>query len=250
MCAAAGQPAGSAPAPTLPPQQIYDKLDEYVVGQEHAKRVLSVAVYNHYKRIASRGDRRRRAREEQHPARRPDRLRQDPAGADAGPHPGRAVLHRRRHRPDRSRLRRRRRREHPAAPAAGGRLQRPARPSAASSTSTRSTRPPASRATTPASPATSRARACSRRCSRSSRAPSVNVPPQGGRKHPQQEFIQVDTARHPVHLRRDVRRAGRHRRRARRPTRPPRLRRDTRRPAGPGLDGRGRTAAADQPRTT
>lgn len=33
------------------PQQIYDHLNEYVVGQERAKRVLSVAVYNHYKRI-------------------------------------------------------------------------------------------------------------------------------------------------------------------------------------------------------
>ena len=50
-----GHSAG-APRPTLPPQQIYDKLDEYVVGQESAKRVLSVAVYNHYKRIANRGD--------------------------------------------------------------------------------------------------------------------------------------------------------------------------------------------------
>jgi len=47
---------GGAARPALPPQQIYDKLDEYVVGQDHAKRVLSVAVYNHYKRIASRGE--------------------------------------------------------------------------------------------------------------------------------------------------------------------------------------------------
>ena len=31
--------------------QIYEYLDQYVVGQEHAKKVLSVAVYNHYKRI-------------------------------------------------------------------------------------------------------------------------------------------------------------------------------------------------------
>jgi len=33
------------------PKEIYDFLNEYVIGQEHAKRILSVAVYNHYKRI-------------------------------------------------------------------------------------------------------------------------------------------------------------------------------------------------------
>lgn len=45
----------SSGRPSLSPQEIYTKLDEYVVGQDHAKRVLSVAVYNHYKRIANRG---------------------------------------------------------------------------------------------------------------------------------------------------------------------------------------------------
>ena len=34
------------------PKEIVDVLDQYVVGQERAKRVLAVAVYNHYKRIA------------------------------------------------------------------------------------------------------------------------------------------------------------------------------------------------------
>ncbi len=39
---------------TIPtPSEIKFKLDEYVIGQEHAKRVLSVAVYNHYKRIGA-----------------------------------------------------------------------------------------------------------------------------------------------------------------------------------------------------
>src|ERR1700753_2718527 len=33
------------------PREIYDVLQEYVVGQEAAKRSLSVAVYNHYKRV-------------------------------------------------------------------------------------------------------------------------------------------------------------------------------------------------------
>jgi len=36
------------------PQEIKKHLDEYVIGQESAKRVLSVAVYNHYKRIEAR----------------------------------------------------------------------------------------------------------------------------------------------------------------------------------------------------
>ena len=41
-----------AEARSLPkPTEIYAFLDDYVIGQEHAKKALSVAVYNHYKRV-------------------------------------------------------------------------------------------------------------------------------------------------------------------------------------------------------
>ncbi|HET9878061.1 MAG TPA: ATP-dependent Clp protease ATP-binding subunit ClpX, partial [Candidatus Limnocylindria bacterium] len=44
--------AGKAQAAPLPsPRKIKDALDEYVISQDRAKKVLSVAVYNHYKRV-------------------------------------------------------------------------------------------------------------------------------------------------------------------------------------------------------
>lgn len=58
---AAYQPSSSTSSPRrtparrrrLSPQDIKDSLDEYVIGQDRAKKALAVAVYNHYKRIDS-----------------------------------------------------------------------------------------------------------------------------------------------------------------------------------------------------
>ena len=44
-----------ATATTLAPREIKDFLDDYVIGQEQAKRSLAVAVYNHYKRVHGQG---------------------------------------------------------------------------------------------------------------------------------------------------------------------------------------------------
>jgi len=51
-----GKPAKPAEDFELPrPKEIFNFLNEYVIGQTQAKKALSVAVYNHYKRIRSRG---------------------------------------------------------------------------------------------------------------------------------------------------------------------------------------------------
>ena len=51
------------------PKDIYSVLNDYVVSQEESKRALSVAVYNHYKRVQmGQEDARRRAPEVEHPA--------------------------------------------------------------------------------------------------------------------------------------------------------------------------------------
>ncbi len=55
----AAQKEGEAPEPVIDinkipaPHKIKAYLDEYVVGQDQAKKIMSVAVYNHYKRVAS-----------------------------------------------------------------------------------------------------------------------------------------------------------------------------------------------------
>ena len=49
-----GEPKKAFDIRSIPaPHKIKAKLDDYVIGQEHAKKVISVAVYNHYKRIGA-----------------------------------------------------------------------------------------------------------------------------------------------------------------------------------------------------
>ncbi|WP_298579339.1 ATP-dependent Clp protease ATP-binding subunit ClpX [uncultured Olegusella sp.] len=51
------EPNTEMPLKHLPtPHEIYDELSNYVMGQEEAKRAMSVAVYNHYRRIAAGAD--------------------------------------------------------------------------------------------------------------------------------------------------------------------------------------------------
>ena len=47
----AKEAAAETPDDLLTPQQIKARLDDYVIGQERAKKILSVAVHNHYKRV-------------------------------------------------------------------------------------------------------------------------------------------------------------------------------------------------------
>jgi ATP-dependent Clp protease ATP-binding subunit ClpX len=73
------------------PAEIHAQLCDYVIGQEAAKKILSVAVYSHYKRLQE------RARNPRSSSRSPtscwsaDRLGQDAPGADAGQDRRRAV---------------------------------------------------------------------------------------------------------------------------------------------------------------
>ncbi|HSD61440.1 MAG TPA: ClpX C4-type zinc finger protein, partial [Burkholderiales bacterium] len=49
-----GDAGGKGARSDLPvPQEIREILDQYVIGQNKAKKILSVAVYNHYKRLKS-----------------------------------------------------------------------------------------------------------------------------------------------------------------------------------------------------
>ena len=109
------------------PKEINHILNQYVIGQERAKKSLAVAVYNHYKRINVGSRRRRRAAEIQHSSGRADRFGKNVSRSDACENTRRAACDGGRDVVDRGRLRRRRRREHSAQTHSSGRLRRQAR---------------------------------------------------------------------------------------------------------------------------
>ncbi len=73
--------------PRIKPSFIVKYLDQYVIGQDEAKKILAVAVYSHYKKIEKAQQGRRRNRQEQRAPDRPLRHRQDAAVRNARENP-------------------------------------------------------------------------------------------------------------------------------------------------------------------
>ena len=113
-----GDSGAGVPLELPKPQEIFDFLNQYVIGQEAAKRAMSVAVYNHYKRVQVKE--RSVAEGDGLELGKSNILLLGPTGTGKthlartpGAAPRRSLRHRRRHGSDRGGVRRRGRGEHP-----------------------------------------------------------------------------------------------------------------------------------------
>ena len=69
----------------IKPEEMKAFLDDYVIGQDQAKKVLSVAVYNHYKRVLADQENDVELQKKQYSDAGMSRFRKDASGADTCP---------------------------------------------------------------------------------------------------------------------------------------------------------------------